>query len=132
MGNMQLMIVDDEERFLTTTQSLFKKKGINTFTATNGYDAINIVEKEHVDVVILDVRMPGLDGLEALRVIKKTHPLVEVIILTGYASPETAAEALSLGAFDYLVKPCDVSTLLKKANEAYDKKKDAETNYPGK
>lgn len=132
MGNMQLMIVDDEERFLNTTRALFKRKGINTFAARNGYEAISIVDNEHIDVVILDVKMPGIDGLEALRVIKKNHPLVEVIILTGHASPETAVEALSLGAFDYLVKPCDVATLLKKATEAYNRKKDAEITYAEK
>jgi len=120
------MIVDDEERFLSTTQSLLKKKGVNTFIATNGADAMNILDKENLDVVILDVKMPGLDGIETLRVIKKRYPLVEVIMLTGHASAESAVEGLSLGAFDYLMKPCDVSTLLEKANAAYEKKRGQE------
>jgi DNA-binding NtrC family response regulator len=128
MGNMQLMIVDDEERFLNTTKSLLEKKGVPTFIAANGADAMNILDKERIDVVILDVKMPGLDGIEALRIMKKRHPLVEVIMLTGHASAEAAIEGLSLGAFDYLMKPCDVPTLLKKANEAYDRKKAAETD----
>jgi len=126
MSNMRLMIVDDEERFLNTTKTLLEKKGIQTFIASNGADAMNLLDTEHIDVVILDVKMPGLDGIEALRVIKKRHPLVEVIMLTGHASAESAVEGLSLGAFDYLMKPCDVSTLVEKATQAYDKKKGQE------
>lgn len=126
MRNMQLMIVDDEERFLSTTKTLLEKKGVTTHIATNGADAMNILEKEQIDVVILDVKMPGLDGIEALRVIKKRHPLVEVIMLTGHASAESAVEGLSLGAFDYLMKPCDIQTLLDKVNEAHAKKEAAE------
>ena len=126
MSNMQLMIVDDDERFLNTTKSLLEKKGVTTHIATNGADAMKILDKERVDVVILDVKMPGLDGIEALRVIKKRHPLVEVIMLTGHASAESAIEGMSLGAFDYLIKPCDVPTLVEKANEAYEKKQTQE------
>ena len=125
MANPQLLIVDDEERFLTTTKTLLQKRGINTFTSTNGPNAMKILDTEHIDVVILDVKMPGLDGVEVLRVIKKRHPLVEVIMLTGHASAESAVGGLSLGAFDYLMKPCDIQTLMDKVNEAYTKK-DAE------
>ena len=76
---------------------------------------MNILDKERIDVVILDVKMPGLDGIEALRMMKKRHPLVEGLMLTGHASAEAAVEGLSLGAFDYLMKPCDVPTLSKKS-----------------
>ena len=126
MSNMRLLIVDDEERFLNTTQTVLERKGVRTFIATNGADAMNTIQKERIDVVILDVKMPGLDGVEALRVIKKRYPLVEVIMLTGHASAETAVEGMGLGAFDYLMKPCDVNKLLDKANKAFEKKKTLE------
>ena len=126
MANPQLLIVDDEERFLTTTKALLQKRGINTFTSINGPNAMKILDTEHIDVVILDVKMPGLDGVEVLRVIKKRYPFVEVIMLTGHASAESAVGGLNLGAFDYLMKPCDIQTLMDKVNEAFTKKEAAE------
>ena len=126
MPNTQLLIIDDEERFLSTTKALLDKRGLNTFTAANGADAMKILGTERIDVIILDVKMPGLDGVEVLRVIKKRHPLVEVIMLTGHASAESAVDGLSLGAFDYLMKPCDIQTLMDKVNEAHAKKDAAE------
>jgi len=127
MANTGLLIVDDEERFLSTTKALLDKRGINTFTASNGPHAMEILDSQPIDVVILDVKMPGLDGVEVLRVIKKRHPLIEVIMLTGHASAESAVEGLSLGAFDYLMKPCDIQTLIEKVNQAQAKKESAET-----
>ena len=126
MANPKLLIVDDEERFLTTTKTLLQKRGITTFISTNGPKAMEILDSERIDVVILDVKMPGLDGIEVLRVIKKRHPLVEVIMLTGHASAESAVGGLNLGAFDYLMKPCEIQTLMDKVNEAYSKKEVAE------
>ena len=123
MGNMKLMIVDDEERFLNTTRSIFEKKGIHTFIAANGADAMNILDRERIDVVILDVKMPGLDGIEALRVMKKSHPFVEVIMLTGHANMEVAIQGMELGAFDYLMKPMDIDELLYKLQDAYRKRR---------
>ena len=122
MATIQLLLVDDEERFLTTTKVLLEKRGTNTITATNGLDAMKIMDEHRIDVVILDVKMPGMDGVEVLRKIKQKHPLVEVIMLTGHASVESAVEGLKLGAFDYVTKPCDVTDLVEKANEAYTKK----------
>jgi len=115
--------VDDEERFLSTTKILLSKRGIEALLATNGLDAIKVLDDNRVDVVILDVKMPGLDGVEVLRKIKQRHPLVEVIMLTGHASVESAVEGLKLGAFDYLMKPCDVTALITKVGEAYAKKR---------
>jgi DNA-binding NtrC family response regulator len=80
------------------------------------------LDASRIDVVILDVKMPGVDGLEVLGWIKKKHPLVEVIMLTGHATFESAIEGMKLGAFDYLMKPSDIQMLLDKANEAFAKK----------
>ncbi|MEW6203505.1 MAG: response regulator [bacterium] len=123
MNTVHLLLVDDEERFLSTTKTLLEKQGIDTTTVTNGFDALKIMDERAVDVVILDVKMPGMDGVETLSRIKQKHPLVEVIMLTGHASIESAVEGLKLGAFDYLVKPCDIPDLLAKIKEAYDKKR---------
>jgi DNA-binding NtrC family response regulator len=84
------------------------------------------VEKEKTDVVILDVSMPGMDGVEALSEIKKIKPLTEVIMLTGHATVETAIEGMKLGALDYLIKPCDTEDLMEKINTAYKRKSEHE------
>jgi len=114
--------VDDEQRFLVTTRALLEKKGVDTFTAASGHDAMKILDTTHIDVVILDVKMPGADGLQVLRWIKQKHPLVEVIMLTGHATFESAIEGMKLGAFDYLMKPSYIQVLLEKAHEAHAKK----------
>lgn len=126
MDNIQLLLVDDEERFLETTKRLLEKRGVEVLTATDGLEALTILDAQRVDVVILDVKMPGVDGVEVLRKIKQEQPLVEVIMLTGHASVKSAVEGLKLGAFDYLMKPCDISALLEKANQAYAKKQTME------
>jgi DNA-binding NtrC family response regulator len=124
MSYVKLLLVDDEERFLSTTRILLEKRGVgNVQTATNGADALKIMRKERIDVVVLDVKMPGMDGGEVLRRIKQEHPLVEVIMLTGHASVESAVDGLRLGAFDYVMKPIDIPDLLQKIEEAYGKKK---------
>jgi len=125
MSAVHLLLVDDEERFLTTTKALLDKREIETTTATNGMDALKFMDEKHIDVVILDVKMPGMDGVEVLRKMKQKYPLVEVIMLTGHASVESAVEGLKLGAFDYLMKPVEIGNLVAKVNEAADKKKAA-------
>jgi len=124
MSHVRLLLVDDEERFLATTRILLEKSDVKSIqTATNGGDALKILRKEPVDVVVLDVKMPGMDGVEVLRRLKQEHPLVEVIMLTGHASVESAVDGLKLGAFDYVMKPIDIPPLLEKVEEAYEKKR---------
>jgi len=123
MSKINLLLVDDEERFLSTTKILLEKRGVSTATASNGPDGLKILEEQRIDVVILDVKMPGMDGIEVLWKIRKRFPLIEVIMLTGHASVESAVEGLKQGAFDYIMKPCDIPDLLKKIEEAFDKKK---------
>ena len=126
MAAMQLLLVDDEERFLETTKTLLDKRGVNTFIAPSGREAIGVLDEQKIDVVILDVKMPGVDGIEVLRKIKQRYPLVEVVMLTGHATVKTAVEGMRLGAFDYVTKPCDVADLLAKAQEAHEKKRATE------
>jgi len=118
MPNVHLLLVDDEERFLATTRTLLEKRGVTTFTASNGVDALTVMNEHPIDVVVLDVKMPGVDGIEVLRHAKQKHPLVEVIMLTGHASVESAVDGLKLGAFDYVTKPCEISDLMEKVHEA--------------
>ena len=119
---MHLLMVDDEERFLATTRTLLEKRGVDVFTAISGPDALHILGEHRVDVVILDVKMAGMDGITVLQKIKQKYPLVEVIMLTGHASVESAVDGLKMGAFDYVMKPADIPSLLQKAREACEKK----------
>lgn len=122
MEKMKMMLVDDEERFLQTTEKLLTKKGFAVLTATSGAEALERLEKTTVHVVILDVKMPGMDGIETLRRIKAQYPLVEVIMLTGHASVESAIDGLKSGATDYLMKPADIDDVIAKAEEAFEKR----------
>lgn len=122
MKNLQLLLVDDEERFLSTTKTLLDKRGVITHTAAGGREALRILDEKRVDVVVLDVKMPDMDGIETLRLIKQRYPLVEVVMLTGHASVDSAVDGMRLGAFDYLMKPCDITDMLKKIQEAFIKK----------
>jgi len=122
MNTVNVLIVDDEERFLVTTKRLMDKQGATTITCRNGTDALEILKNGVVDVVLLDVKMPGIDGLEVLRRTKQEHPNVEVILLTGQASVDSAMEGLKLGAFDYLMKPTAISDIYAKVIEAFEKK----------
>lgn len=126
MSDVQLLIVDDEERFLETTRRLMANRGVQTKTAPSGAEALRIIDETPVDVVILDVKMPGMDGVETLQRIKRHYPLIEVIMLTGHGSVDSAVKGLRMGAFDYVMKPCDIPDLLAKVEEAYGKKKSME------
>jgi len=122
MEAMKIMLVDDEERFLSTTQKLLIKKGIDVVSATSGAEALEMLRQMHIHVVILDVKMPGMDGNETLMKIKRQFPLVEVIMLTGHATVESAIDGLKSGATDYLIKPTEVDDLIAKAREAFQKR----------
>lgn len=119
---MRLMLVDDEKRFLSTMQKLLKKKEYDVTTASSGLEALEQLRQKDFDVVVLDVKMPGMDGLEVLKVIKTEFPLTEVIMLTGHATVESAVDGLKCGAIDYLMKPTSVEELIQKAEEAYSKR----------
>lgn len=122
MAGLRLMLVDDEERFLQTTQKVLQRKGYEVLTATSGQEAMEKLKKQTIPVVILDVKMPGMDGVETLKAIKAFYPLVEVIMLTGNATVDSAIDGLKSGAFDYLMKPCDIDVLLGKVEEANSKR----------
>jgi DNA-binding NtrC family response regulator len=117
-----VLLVDDEEEFLETLVKRLAKRKLDVTGVTSALDAIRVLKEKPVDIVVLDVKMPGMDGLEALRQIKSTSPDVEVIMLTGHANMEAAMQGMELGAFDYLMKPMDIDELLYKLQDAYKKK----------
>ena len=125
MAEPFVMLVDDEVPFVETTTKRLTKRNIRVLTAFGGQEALDTLSKNrNVDVVILDVKMPGIDGIETLREIKKAYPLMEVIMLTGHATVESAIEGMKLGAYDYLMKPCDIEQIVLKVAEATKKKRD--------
>jgi two-component system, OmpR family, response regulator VicR len=127
MALANVLLTDDEEPFVETMTKRLSKRGLAVSCALSGQEALKQIEKQpNVEVVILDVKMPGMDGIETLREIKRLHPLVEVVMLTGHATVETAIQGMKLGAFDYLMKPCDIEELVKKVEEAAEKKRQHE------
>ncbi|WP_051617064.1 sigma-54-dependent transcriptional regulator [Desulfonatronovibrio hydrogenovorans] len=122
LEKVRLMLVDDEERFRTTLAKRLGEKGVKPRTASGGVEALQSMKDGPVDVVVLDIKMPGMDGIETLGQIKKIDPDTEVILLTGHANVESAVEGMRLGAYDYLMKPCDLEQLLEKILQAYDHK----------
>jgi DNA-binding NtrC family response regulator len=118
MERFNVLLVDDEGEFLDTLVKRIQKRNVNATGVNSGEEALAFLGKNPVDVVVLDVRMPGLDGIETLRALKKQYPLTEVIMLTGHASLEVAIEGMELGAFDYLMKPVEIDDLLYKLLDA--------------
>ena len=114
-----VLLVDDEAPFVDTMTKRLTKRKLTVFKSYSGEEALETLkENSHIDLVILDVKMPGMNGIETLAEIKKSYPLVEVIMLSGHADVESAIDGMKQGAFDYLMKPCAVEDLLAKIEEA--------------
>ena len=118
----RVLLVDDEPDFVEMLSLRLNEVGEKITAAYSGKECLKILGNTEIDVVILDIKMPGMDGMETLKEIKKKFPLVEVIMLTGHGSAETAVEGMKLGAFDYLMKPISIDDLLYKVQDAYKKK----------
>ncbi len=122
----KVMIVDDERSFADTLAERLKIRDYHVAAAYDGRQALELVKKSNFDVVVLDVSMPEVDGIQVLREIKQIKPLTEVIMLTGKATVETAIEGMKLGALDYLMKPCETEDLTEKIDMAYKRKSEHE------
>ncbi len=116
---IKLLIVDDEEDFLDSIAERLGLRDFDITTASEGSLAIKLAKKGKFDVAILDLRMPGMDGMELLQILKKKHKFLEVIILTGHGAIDTAVEATKLGAYSFLEKPVDFEKLLEELKNAY-------------
>jgi DNA-binding NtrC family response regulator len=125
MKGSKILLVDDEVLFTENTAKLLKNRGYRVTAVNNGQSAIDALEEDNFDVMVLDLKMPGMDGIETLKEMKKLGFFTEVLILTGHGSIDSALEAIKLGAYDYLTKPCDVDDLVEKIEGAW-KKKDEE------
>ncbi len=115
---IRVLLVDDEASFVETLSKRLILRRLDVLTAASADEALAILAREQIDVVVLDVRMPGIGGIEATRMIRRTHPSVEVILLTGHASLEASMEGMTMGAFDYLLKPVSIDELLFKIEDA--------------
>lgn len=119
MDPIIVLVVDDEEDFLNALVTRLKLRDLNAHGVPTGEDALGFLEQHPVDVVVLDIKLPGMDGLKVLREIKKKYSKVEVVMLTGHGETESGMEGLSLGAFAYLVKPVKLEELIEHIREAY-------------
>jgi len=118
MSNLRVLLVDDEEDFVTTLAERLNLRGIDADVALDGEEALNKMNKKRPDVIILDVMMPGLSGIDVLRQTKETLPDTPVILLTGRGSTREGIDGMEEGAFDYLMKPINIEDLMKKMDEA--------------
>ena len=127
MAPIHVLLVDDEQSFAEVLAQRLLNRGLKVTPVFNGPDALDRIEEDGtLDVLILDVAMPAMDGLETLQEIRKRRPLLETIMLTGRATLHSAVEAMKSGAFDYLMKPCDLEELLSKVKEAAERKRGRE------
>ena len=120
--DIKVLLVDDEEAFVNTLAQRLKMRELNVNTVYDGEQALAKVKSEEPDVMVLDLKMPGLHGMEVLKEIRKAYPNMQVIILTGHGTEKDEEEARRLGGFDFLRKPADIETLVGKINEAYSEK----------
>jgi DNA-binding NtrC family response regulator len=127
----KILVVDDEERFRTTLKKMLTAQGLEVVALGSGKEALAELAHNPYDVIILDVRMPDMDGMETLAKIKIINPTVEIIILSGHASIDTAVEIMKLGGSEYLLKPCSIEDLMDKIEIAYERKLDREKSKPG-
>jgi DNA-binding NtrC family response regulator len=123
----KVLVVDDEKDFVEMFSLRLEASGEKVFTAFDSRAGLSVLaEQEDIDVVVLDIKMPGMDGIETLKEIKKHHPLVEVVLLTGHGTIETAVQGMKLGAFDYLLKPADFAEIDEKIQGARRRKDEQE------
>ena len=123
MEALSVLIVDDEVEFMETLVKRLRKRKLAVNGVTSGEAALEQLKETPFNIVVLDVKMPGMNGLDCLRAIKKSYPLLEVIMLTGHANMEIAIQGMDLGAFDYLMKPIEIDELLYKIQDAHKRKK---------
>lgn len=123
MEGLRVLFVDDEDDFRETIVKRLNARKIRAMGAESGARALEILKDNDFDVIVLDVKMPGMDGIETLRHIKQMKPEIEVIMLTGHASVEFGLKGMQLGAFDYVMKPAPLNELLDTINQAWSKKR---------
>ena len=117
-----VLLIDDEEQFLKVLGERLETRGLKVNTVTSGEDALTLIDDKNYDAIVLDLAMPGIDGIETLKLLKEKNPDLEIIMLTGHATVQKGVEAMKLGAEDFLEKPVELSVLLEKISEAKNKR----------
>jgi len=117
-GRISVLLVDDERQFVSTTAKRLRKRGFQVLEASSGPEGLRLLGETLVDVVVLDVAMPDMDGIQVLREIKMRFPGVRVLILTGHGDMSVAISGMAMGAFDYLMKPLELEVLVAKIRQA--------------
>ena len=123
MAATSILLIDDETQFLVTMAKRLRKRGFLVREACSGLAGLDELERQPADVVVLDVGMPDMDGIQVLREVKMRFPLVQVLMLTGHADMEVAISGMAMGAFDYLMKPVELDVLVGKIREACSRRK---------
>jgi len=118
----KVLLIDDEEEFLSTLSERMELRGMNVNTASNARNAVEALDSGDFDAIVLDLQMPDMNGIEMLKVIRKNHPDMQVILLTGQATLEAGIEAMKLGAMDFMEKPADINALTERIKKAQAKK----------
>ena len=118
MNGIKVLLIDDEVRYTDALARRLGRRGLSVATADGGPQALDAMSETSMDVVLLDIRMAGMDGINTLSAIKRLHPEVEVVMLTAHADTDIVISSLAMGAFDYLVKPVDVEELVRKIEDA--------------
>ena len=122
MNSRNMLVVDDEERFLNTITRRLSLRDFEVTPVSNGREAVEAARRQEFDLALLDLKMPGMSGEEVLDVLKREHPLTEVIILTGHGSIDSAVNCTQAGSYSYLQKPCETEKLLETLKDAYQKR----------
>ena len=122
---IKLLFVDDEKGFVDVLSNRLVRRNIDVTKAYSGLEGIRALRKQDFDVAVLDLKMEDMDGIEVLKIFKKMYDKMEVIMLTGHGSEEAAKDGIAFGAFDYLIKPCDIEDLLAKIRKAFNAQKKA-------
>ena len=117
-----VLLIDDEEQFLKILGERLETRGLKVNTVTSGEDALTLIDDKNYDAIVLDLAMPGIDGIETLKLLKEKNPDLEIIMLTGHATVQKGVEAMKLGAEDFLEKPVELSVLLERISEAKNKR----------
>lgn len=118
MSKIRVLLVDDEAELLQALSERLRLRGFDVAVARGGEKALALIEAVDIDLIVLDLKMPGIDGMTVLRTTRLTHPRIEVIMLTGHGAEKERMEALRLGAFEYLQKPVDIGELVEALHRA--------------
>lgn len=122
MSDIRIMVVDDEPDFVELFVNRFRKRGLDVVGVHSGHEALEFLKDHDMDVVVLDVKMPGMDGIETLKEIKKRYPGVEVVMLTGHGSVESGLQGMAYGAYDYVMKPFKIEDLMSRIKKAKERR----------